>query len=107
MDRRKRIKKIQERLERQEVSRLLPMSFEEVVEQLAGLRPAILSSYLRALSTEALLEFAGRTWRMLCSWDLGISEEEISDEQYEAWNRAEGYRQGEVSGAMGPSFETD
>lgn len=111
MDIGKRIGKAQERLDRQEVSQLLALPFEEVVERLAALGPermdSLLSSYLRSLSTEALIEFAGRAFRMLAAWDLNISEEAVGEEQLQAWYRAQGYPQGEAARAMGPSFSTD
>lgn len=107
MDIGKRITKAQERYDRQEVNRLLALELPEAIEQLPYLSGRGQSLYLRLLPTEKLVELAKRIFREDAARGLGIDESELTEEQIQAWCRAQGYPQAEASRATGPSFDTD
>lgn len=85
MGAKERIARLEERLDRQEVSRLLALPLEEVIELLPDLSERVHDLYLRLLSDDALIHLARRVYRLIAAYDLGISEEALTEEEFQAW----------------------
>lgn len=102
-----RIAKIEDRLERQEVNRLIALPVEEVILLLPDRSKRVHSLYLNALSNEKLIELARLVFRLCAAYDLGISEEELSEEQFQAWCSENYPEPGEGPGRIGPNFNCD
>lgn len=108
MGAKERLAKLEERLDRQEVNRLLALPFEEVVEWLADRRSErVHSLYFRSLSTEALIELARKVFRVITAYDLDLGEEEVSEEQVGAWCRENLPEPEEGPRRMEPNFNCD